>query len=93
MKTIRIDRKRWIKYARYERRGNKNCGCALGFAIHQVAKCAWSEVNGYKVTGSKLQTLRENNVTGINDYENDPEREEKLKTVFEKCGFKLEFYN
>ena len=49
MKTIRIDRKKWLR----GKTGKKNylwcskrqAGCCLGHAIHQTTKCSWKDLD------------------------------------------------
>ena len=50
MKTIRINRKKWLRgriddQVNYLWCSKRQAGCCLGHAIHQTAKCAWKDLN------------------------------------------------
>lgn len=48
MKTIRIDRDKWLRGKGVFRNllwcPKREAGCCLGHAIHQTAKCAWKDL-------------------------------------------------
>ena len=50
MKTIRIDRKKWLRgriddQVNYLWCSKRQAGCCLGHAIHQTAKCSWKDLD------------------------------------------------
>jgi hypothetical protein len=51
MKTIRINRAKWLRGSNKEKVNylwcsQRQAGCCLGHAIHQTAKCAWKDLRG-----------------------------------------------
>ena len=62
MKTIRIDRKKWLRGKEANSNGefvpsylwcpDRQAGCCLGHAIHQTTNCAWKDLAGKSVPSS-----------------------------------------
>lgn len=62
MKTIRINRKKWLRGAGVDLDGafvpnylwcpDRQAGCCLGHAIHQTAKCSWKDLAGKSIPES-----------------------------------------
>ena len=56
MKTIRIDRKKWLRGKEANNNGefvpsylwcpDRHAGCCLGHAIHQTTNCSWKDLAG-----------------------------------------------
>ncbi len=104
MKTVRINRKRWVQGVFHTTDGEgNNCGCAMGHAVHQLRKCKWDDVGNVCASTKKgiIKNLKKAKVISINDtLYNSPAldvltvgKEKKLIEVFNKCGVKLKFYN
>ena len=112
MKTIRINRAKWLRgkeAVNYLWCSNHKAGCCLGHAIHQTAKCAWSDLAGKSVPTSYYDEPSflthfgpdglENNelaegAMSINDADiSEASREKCLIDLFRSYNIKLEFYN
>ena len=56
MKTIRINRAKWLRgkgtNVNYLWCPDHKAGCCLGHAIHQTVKCAWKDLAGRSVPAS-----------------------------------------
>jgi len=56
MKTIRINRAKWLRgsvdSSNYLWCSERQAGCCLGHAIHQTAKCAWEDLAGKSLPSS-----------------------------------------
>lgn len=79
MKTIRINRKKWLR-GRIDDRINylwcseRQAGCCLGHAIHQTAKCAWKDLDQMAMPTTyygKSSFLTEFGPDGVNQDTND----------------------